>query len=167
MSDRRFLSVSEAAEIVLGRVRPSSGAELVPLSKANGRVLATDMFARIANPPVDGYGIGKDDIHRPAPYALRMIGKISAGDDPSTMKISGGTTIRLATGAAVPSSVAGIVMEEHGSSDGGTTTILRGASPSENIRRRGEDVASGGIIAQRGTTLDARHIAMLAAVGVE
>lgn len=118
MSDRRFLSVSEAAEIVLGRVRPSSGAELVPLSKANGRVLATDMFARIANPPfdhsaVDGYGIGKDDIHRPARYALRMIGKICAGDDPSTIQISGGTTIRLATGAAVPSSVAGIVMEEH------------------------------------------------------
>jgi molybdopterin biosynthesis enzyme len=58
------------------------------------------MFARIANPPfdrsaVDGYGIGKDDIHRPAPYALRMIGKISAGDAPSTMQISGGTTVRL------------------------------------------------------------------------
>src|SRR5712671_2378892 len=88
MSDRRLLSVSEAAEIVLGRVRGSSGAELVSLSKANGRVLATDMFARIANPPfdrsaVDGYGIGRDDIHRPAPYALRMIGKINAGDDPS------------------------------------------------------------------------------------
>jgi molybdopterin molybdotransferase len=170
MSDRKILSVSEAAEIVLGRVRRSSGAELVPLSKANGRVLATDMFAGIANPPfdrsaVDGYGIGRDDIHRPAPYALRMIGTINAGDDPSTMQISGGTTIRLATGAAVPSSVAGIVMEEHCSSDGGTTTILRGASSSENIRRRGEDVPSGGIIAQRGTTLDARHIAMLAAVG--
>jgi molybdopterin biosynthesis enzyme len=47
MSDRRLLSVSEAAEIVLGRVRRSSGSELVPLSKANGRVLAIDMFARM------------------------------------------------------------------------------------------------------------------------
>jgi molybdopterin molybdotransferase len=157
--------------MVLRHARRSSGTEIVQLSKANGRVLAINMFSRIAHPPfdrsaVDGYGIGKDDIDRPAPHTLRLIGKVRAGDDPSTMQIGGGTTIRLATGAAVPSSVAGIVMEEHSSSDGGTTTtILRGVSPSENIRRRGEDVASGGIIAQRGTTLDARHIAMLAAVG--
>jgi molybdopterin molybdotransferase len=115
------------------------------------------MFARIGHPPfdrsaVDGYGIGKDDIHRPAPFALRMIGKICAGDNPSTMQINGGTTIRLATGAAVPSNIAGIVMEEHCSSDGGTTTILRGASLSENIRRRSEDVppaASSRSVVQR------------------
>jgi molybdopterin molybdotransferase len=56
-------------------------------------------------------------------------------------------------------------MEEHCSLDDGTTTILQGASPSENIRRRGEDVPRDGIIVQRSTTLDARHIAMLAAVG--
>src|SRR5882757_638046 len=170
MSDRRLLSVSEATEIMLGRVQRSPVTELVPLSKASGRVLATNMFAKTANPPfdrsaVDGYGIGKDDIHRPAPYALRMIGKISAGDDPSTMQISAGTTIRLATGAAVPSSIAGIVMEEHCSSDDRTTMILQTASPSENIRRSGEDVSSDAIIAQLGTRLDARHIAMLAAVG--
>jgi molybdopterin molybdotransferase len=170
MSDRRLLSVSEATEIMLGRVRRSPATEFVPLSKASGRVLATDMFAKTAHPPfdrsaVDGYGIGEDDIARPAPFTLRMIGKIRAGDDPSTMQISAGTTIRLATGAAVPSSIAGIVMEEHCSSDDGTTTILQGASPSENIRRRGEDVSSDAIIAQSGTTLDARHIAILAAVG--
>src|SRR5258708_17277710 len=170
MLDRRLLSVSEATEIMLGRIRRSPATEFVPLSKASGRVLATDMFAKTAHPPfdrsaVDGYGIGEDDIARPAPFALRMIGKIRAGDDPSTMQISAGTTIRLATGAAVPSSIAGIVMEEHCSLDDVTTTILQGASPSENIRRRGEDVSSDAIIAQRGTTLDARHIAMLAAVG--
>jgi len=170
MSDRRLLSVSEATEIMLGRVRRSPATEFVPLSKASGRVLATDMFAKTAHPPfdrsaVDGYGIGEDDIARPAPFALRMIGKIRAGDDPSAMQIGVGTTIRLATGAAVPSSIAGIVMEEHCSLDDVTTTILQGASPSENIRRRGEDVSSDAIIAQRGTMLDARHIAMLAAVG--
>jgi molybdopterin molybdotransferase len=170
MSDRRLLSVSEATEMVLGRARRSLGTEIVPLSKANGRVLANDVFARIAHPPfdrsaVDGYGIGKDDIHRQAPFALCIIGKICAGDDPSTMQINDGATIRLATGAPVPSSVAGIVMEEHCSSHDCTITFLRGASPSENIRLHGEDVSSGGIIARRGTTLDARHIAMLAAVG--
>jgi molybdopterin biosynthesis enzyme len=105
----------------------------------------------------------KDDIHRPVMLALRMIGKIRAGDAPSTTQFNPGTTIRLATGTAAPQALP-YRHGKHCSSADGTTTILREISPSENIRRHDEDVPSDGYIAQRGTMLDARHIATPAAV---
>jgi molybdopterin molybdotransferase len=57
-------------------------------------------------------------------------------------------------------------MEEHCEIRGGEVIVSRGVDMGANIRRRGEDVPQGCILVAKGTLIDARHIAILAAAGV-
>jgi molybdopterin molybdotransferase len=167
---RRLISVTEAYTDVLTRAVEVSDVEHVALSEAAGRVTSDAIDSCIALPPfdrsaVDGYGLTFDDVNRQPMRALQVVGRVRAGPPQSSMQIGAGAAIWLATGAAVPIGVEGIVMEERCvlSDDG-----FLSACPTEqgtNIRLKGEDVPLGAILVSKGTVLDARHIAILAAVG--
>jgi molybdopterin molybdotransferase len=99
---------------------------------------------------------------------LVLAARLPAGRDAIGLQIKAGETIWLATGAAIPTGVAGVLMEEHveSSSTNHVRVTGRRIEAGANIRRRGEDVAIGTVIVKQGTVFDARHTAILAAVGI-
>jgi molybdopterin molybdotransferase len=70
------------------------------------------------------------------------------------------------TGAPVPRGCDSVVKQEHVLASGDRVTITDAVRAGANVRRRGEDVAKGERVVQRGTLLDVRHISLLAACGI-
>lgn len=127
--------------------------EPVPVRRARGRVTAEDIRTTTPLPPfdhsaTDGYGITDRDLGREG------------------RPLAPGGAARLLTGASIPPGVAVVLFEErcrrHGNSVIPGGRMMAGA----NIRRQGEDVGRGEVIVARGTFLNARHAALLAAAGV-
>src|SRR5580698_889466 len=76
-----LISVAEALEHVLAHAVPL-GEQEVPLTEANGRVLATDLQSRRTQPPadvspMDGYAVRASDVAS-APAKLQVIGEVPA-----------------------------------------------------------------------------------------
>lgn len=164
-----LLAPAEALTRLLRGLSPVAGTDAMRPDCAAGRVLAASPLAAAALPPfdqsaMDGYGLAAADLRPGAtPRLLRVV---RAGDAPGPA-IRPGEAVRLLTGAPVPEGVAAVTMEEHADLRGGRVHPRRPVRAGENLRRRGEDVAPGERLAEPGTRLDARHVALLAAAGVE
>ncbi|WP_067818890.1 molybdotransferase-like divisome protein Glp [Actinomadura kijaniata] len=142
------------------------------LLEAQGAVLAEPVAAPVPLPPfdnsaMDGYAVVAADVagaSESSPVELPVIGDIAAGDS-GVSAIRPGLTARIMTGAPVPAGADAVIPVEW--TDGGTATvrIIRPAPPGNYIRRAGEDVLSGQVVAEPGTRLNAPRLGMLAAVG--
>jgi len=165
------LSVGEASARILAGIHPLS-VERVPLLDAVGRVLASPVSAPLTipawdNSAMDGYAVRADDIASASvesPVSLRVLETIAAGAFPSH-NVEPGTAIRIMTGAPMPDGADSVVRVED--TDGGTTSVeIRSTRDTHrNVRRRGEDIASGTTILECGTPLGAAQIGVLASVG--
>ncbi|MFC9977009.1 gephyrin-like molybdotransferase Glp [Spirillospora sp. NPDC127200] len=142
------------------------------LLEAEGAVLAEPVAAPVPLPPfdnsaMDGYAVVAADVagaSEGSPVELPVIGDIAAGDS-GVSAIRPGLTARIMTGAPVPAGADAVIPVEW--TDGGTAAvrIVRPAPPGNYIRRAGEDVLAGQVVAEPGTRLGAAQIGMLAAVG--
>ena len=164
-------SVEEHLQAVLADVEPLSPLD-VTLVDARGCVLAEDVAAPWPLPPfdnaaTDGYAVKAADLLAASdgkPVVLRVIDDVPAGYRAST-ELREHTAIRIMTGAPLPEGAEAVVPLEW--TDGGmpevriTRSVARGA----NVRRRGDDVGLGDVVATQGTVLGPRDIALLAAVG--
>jgi molybdopterin molybdotransferase len=164
-----LLPLAEARARLLRGVVPVAGTELLRLGAATGRLLADAPLAAIALPPfdqsaMDGYGLTAADLATgTVPLLVR---RVAAGDAPGPA-LQPGQAVRLLTGAPAPEGVAAVVMQEHVTLTEGRVLAHRPVRPGDNLRYRGEDVAEGECLAEPGTRLDARHVALLAAAGLE
>ena len=164
-------SVDDAFAAIVAGVAAVEGTETVALEAAAGRIAAADIATALALPPfdpsaVDGFGIHAADTGEAPAGRLRVAGRIAAGSEPAGAGPGPGEALRVFTGAPVPPSVAGVVMEEHCRIAGDGVDVPLAVAAGANIRRRGEDVAAGATIVEGGTLLDARHVGLLAAAGV-
>lgn len=165
-----LLTVDDALAIARATVRRVPEVETLRLSRSIGRVAAEDVGAAISLPPfdqsaVDGYGLRRDDLATATAEPFRQVGTTFAGALQSVRPVRG-ETVRLLTGAPVPAEIDAVVMEEKVHIAGSQIAFGRPVESGQNIRRRGEDVGAGSTIVERGTVVDARHIAILAATGV-
>jgi molybdopterin molybdotransferase len=165
-----LLTVDDALAVALAAVRRVPQVETIALSHALGRVAAEDVGSAISLPPfdqsaVDGYGLRHDDLATAAVHPFRQVGTTFAGAL-RTVHPAPGETVRLLTGAPIPAEIDAVVMEEKIRIVGSKVAFDRPAESGLNIRKRGEDVGAGSTIVERGTIIDARHIAILAATGV-
>lgn len=133
-----------------------------------GRILAAPVTALVFLPPfdgaaMDGFALTSGDVSGGTP--LRVVARIAAGDPPCRA-LRAGEAARVLTGAPVPVGTAAVVMEEHARLQGDHVVVLRPVEPGQNIRRRGEDVRPGLPVLPAGMRLGARHVALLAALGV-
>ncbi len=160
-----MLSPSEALEIILERA-PALSTERVAVGPGLvGRVLAQPARAVVSLPPfatssMDGYAVRAAELgDGPVPIAAR----IAAGDPP--IPLAPGTAAGIATGAPVPDGADSIVpIEVTEERDGGLVAAppVVGAC----IRRAGEDVSAGDVIAEAGAVLSPAALAALASAGV-
>lgn len=161
-----LLSVQDALHRILADVirMPS---ENVELSKASGRVLATDVATLRTQPPfpasaMDGYAVNAADISI-VPCTLTQIGESAAGHG-FTGSISSGECVRIFTGAPVPDGADTIVIQENTSADGNQITVQQSEQAGRYVRPAGLDFSKGEVLLQEGEVLNATTVSLAAAM---
>lgn len=144
----------------------------VGVDDAAGRVLAADLLADRASPPLDvsamdGYAMrladARDALESGSPVLVAQT--ISAGSPPSP--VPAGQAIKIFTGAPVPTDVDCVVKREDVDESQVSSTpssILLSQLPSvgQNVRRKGENGCAGDVVLPAGTLLSGTRVAGLA-----
>jgi molybdopterin molybdotransferase len=159
-----LISIAEARQLVLDSVRPLS-VETVALRAALDRVLAEDLRAHSDVPPfacsaMDGYAIRAGASGR----RLRLTGESRAGA-PARATLAGGEAIRVSTGAAMPTGATAVIPQEQAEVDGETILTLADSPEHEHVRGAGEDMHSGAVVLDAGTTLGPIELGAAIAAG--
>ncbi|MFJ3391879.1 molybdopterin molybdotransferase MoeA [Leifsonia aquatica] len=174
-------TVDEHAETVARLLAPlvaEPTVESAPLADARGRVTASDVRSEVdlplfRNSQMDGFAVRAADVAR-APVALEVAGDIPAGHAVAVPHAAG-TAIRIMTGAPMPDGADAVVPVEDtelvlGRDDdlrGAVVEIRRPRRRGEYVRERGSDVRRGEVLVPAATRLAPRHLAALAAAGVQ
>ena len=170
-----MLELEEALAGILAAVPPPR-AESIPLSDADGRVLAERVQSPIDlpvfdNSAMDGYAVCASDVasaNPESPVRLRLAGKAPAGEV-FAGEVVAGICVRLFTGSPLPQGADAVVMQEDTrveSNAPGGVLFLRPAKPGENVRLRGEDLERGATLAEAGEVLTVGRISLMAASGL-
>ncbi len=160
----KLLSVEEARSRMLAAAA-SLEAEAVPLARALGRVLATDIVAARDQPPfaasaMDGWAVRAAD----GPGALRIIGESAAGRG-FAGALGPGEAVRIFTGAAVPAGADAVVIQEDARRDGDRVVIPAVGEP-RHVRPAGQDFRAGDRLLAAGARLDPWRLSLAAAAGL-
>ncbi|MET0381567.1 MAG: molybdopterin molybdenumtransferase MoeA, partial [Methyloceanibacter sp.] len=120
-----LLSVAEALARVTRDLAPLE-TERVALDKADGRVLAEDVAARLTQPPfdasaMDGYAVRAADVAT-VPVTLKLAGQSLAGAG-FRGRVGRGEAVRIFTGAPVPEGADLIVIQENAEAGPGCVTV--------------------------------------------
>lgn len=163
-----MLPVAEALRLIREALRPVP-AELVSLDQAWGRVLATDVEARLTHPPVavsamDGYAVRAADVAT-VPVTLSVVGTAAAGHGVARA-LRAGEAVRILTGAPVPEGADAIVIQENAERACERVTVRVAPEPGRFIRPAGLDFKAGDRPLQAGRVLSARDVALCAAMNV-
>ena len=162
------LEFAAARRLVIDTVRAAvstRNCEPVALANAARRVLAADVLADRAYPPVDrsirdGFAVRTADL----PGSVKVIGEVRAGAS-FEGDVKAGECVRIMTGAPIPRGADAVVMVEHTRFEGASMSTDRAPSPGEFINRAGCEAGAGEVVLRAGTVLRYPHIAMLATVG--
>jgi molybdopterin molybdotransferase len=164
-------SVDDAAAIISSRLSSVEGSQTVPLTCADGRILAKDLIAPLSLPPftnsaVDGYALRSNDLPGSAERAFAVAGSIQAG------RLAGeamkpGQAMRIFTGAPMPEGADTVFMQEDVRIDeNGKVVLPPGLRPGANVRQAGEDVPIGRTMLPAGRRMRPQDIALVAAFGL-
>lgn len=160
-----LLPVSDALERLLSRALPINGRESVPLAEADGRVLATDVSARLTQPPfdasaMDGYALRSADAQQPG-AKLAVIGTSSAGHAFEGV-IEEGQAVRIFTGAPVPDGADSVLLQEDALRVGDEIETTYPVRHNQHVRPRGQDFLDGETVLEAGTILDFSRLTVAA-----
>jgi molybdopterin molybdotransferase len=151
------------------RLVPVVGVESVAVGAALGRILAADVMAPRAHPPlpntaVDGYGFlyGRSEGHHRLPLAEQHM---AAGEVPD-FDVPEGTAVRILTGAALPRGVDTVILQEDVEVAESTISFQGPIKSGANTRAAGEDVDIGDVVSTAGRRLTPADLALMTAVGV-
>ena len=163
-----MLSYEQALEQLLAAARPVAEIRHVPITAAAGRVLAQAQVSTVNVPPLDnsamdGYAVRLADVAQ-AGVTLPVSQRIPAGTVGSALQA--GTAARIFTGAPVPPGCDAVIMQERCEAVGDSVVINHVPRDGENIRRSGEDIATGAEILPAGIRLRAQEIALAASAGL-
>ncbi|HEU4585673.1 MAG TPA: gephyrin-like molybdotransferase Glp [Gemmatimonadaceae bacterium] len=161
----------EASARILAGIEPL-GIERVALPDALGRVLASPVASPVTipawdNSAMDGYAVRAEDVAGASesnPVVLDVLETVAAGAFP-TRALSAGTATRIMTGAPVPEGADSVVRVEDTDAGEARVAITNARDAHRNLRRRGEDIASGATVLDAGTPIGPAQIGVLASVG--
>lgn len=161
------LTVMAARARLLNSVAPVSGVERQPLAQALGRVLAAPVIAPFALPrenhsALDGYALSSVDAQ--AGRRLRIAGRALAGA-PWSGTVPPGSCARIMTGAVLPAGADTVIAQENVQAEADWITLGSSLAAGANVRLAGEDLPAGAEALAAGCLIEARHIALLAALG--
>jgi molybdopterin molybdotransferase len=153
----------EARRAAYEAARPLAPVDL-PLADAEGGTLAAPMRAGTPLPgfdcaAMDGYAVPTAD----GPW--QIVGRALAGPATHRRPLADGTTLEIATGAAVPPGTVAVLPYEHADRDGDRVTGT--AYAGRHVRRSGEDVPLGTDLLPAGTPVSPAVVGLAAAVGLD
>ena len=141
----------------------------LPLGEALGLALARPVLAPHDVPPftnsaMDGYAVQGADVGS-APVTLRLIEDVPAGHV-AKASVTPGASIKIMTGAPMPDGADTVVKVEDTEPLPDAVRILAATRPGTAVRPAGGDLVAGEPVFDVGERLTARHIAVLASLGV-
>ncbi len=165
-----MISVSEASERILERIRPLAP-EAVATENAAGRVLAAPVVSSITSPArdnssMDGYAVRSEDLAGVDSPVLRVLETVAAGSSPSRA-IGAGESMRVMTGVPVPKGADSVIRHEDTDDGREVVTIRNRRDARKNIRKAGEDFRAGDLLFDAGEPLRAAHMGVLASAGIQ
>jgi molybdopterin molybdotransferase len=163
-----MISVRDGQNHILSAITAVVAPELLPVTRALGRVLAEDFQAPIDVPPadnsaVDGYAVASADIPPTRTRDLVVVADLAAGSVFDGALVAG-QALRIMTGAPMPAGADTVYPQEVVERSGERVrigTLAKGA----NVRLRGEDVEAGAIVVEAGTVLRPQEIGLVTSLG--
>ena len=163
----------EALGIIKSFTLPERKRSRVSIDEALGRVLAEEVIASEDIPPfarslVDGFAIRVKDVYgarETTPALLVAKGEVKIGQE-TTLRVSPGETVYVATGAMLPDGADGVVMQEQTRQTAHDVEVTKTVYKGENICFQGEDIRSGSTVLAPGRRLSPFDIGVLAALGI-
>ncbi len=162
-----LLPVDAALTRLLALAKPITESETLPLDGCAGRVLASDLAAKLTQPPfdssaMDGYAIRTADAHADA--RLKLIGESAAGH-PFEGAVGAGETVRIFTGAPVPEGADAVLLQEDAiRHEDGTIGMTFFPEPRRHIRPRGQDFREGETVVKAGSVMTPSRLMVAAAM---
>ena len=168
---RSLISLQEAKSIILDHL-PKPGERSVALGSSLGCVLAEKVVSTLDVPgfsraSMDGYAvISLDTIEarEDRPVSLCLAGSVPMGRMPD-LQISLGEAAEVSTGSMMPEGADAVVMIEYSQCRDGQVLIRRPVYRGENVQAAGSDISFGEAVLFPGTSIAAREIGVLAALG--
>ena len=164
----------EAVRIILEKIPEAAESETIGLSEALGKVVAEDILSpedlpAYARSTVDGFAVHAADTYgcsEALPAMVTYAGKVLMGEDEKRV-LPKGSCMQVPTGGQVPDGADAVVMVEHSEDLGDQFRyMLKPVAPGENVNAKGDDIALGGVAVPKGTLIEPRHTAVLAALGI-
>lgn len=164
----------EAVRIILEKIPEAADVETVGLPDALGKVVAEDILSpedlpAYARSTVDGFAVRASDTYgcsEALPAMVTYAGKVLMGEDEKRV-LPKASCMQVPTGGQVPEGADAVVMVEHSEDLGDEFRyMLKPVAPGENVNAKGDDIAVGGVAVPKGTLIEPRHTAVLAALGI-
>lgn len=172
-------TVQAALEALLNQLAPLTQVETIPVSQANGRIVAKALQSPVDLPnftrsTMDGYAVLASDTFGASdtlPAYLHYAGAVAMGEQP-TMKLTSGQAVEIHTGAMLPGGADAVVMIEHtqaiqnGNGKPDEIEILKPVAPGENVLQIGEDITAGAQVLPAGRRIRPQDMGGLLAIGI-
>ncbi|BCB80064.1 molybdopterin molybdotransferase MoeA [Phytohabitans flavus] len=164
---------------VLRRLRPLPPLDL-DLTQAYGNVLAQDVVAAHAYPAfdqaaIDGYAARWEDVAgasasldgalRASGVRLNVVGDLGAASW-RPVRLTAGTCFSVAAGAPLPAAADVVVPVEWTDQGMAAVEIFRAPKRGYGLRRAGEELPAGTLLAHAGTEVNPALVAVFAATGI-
>lgn len=148
--------------------------EVVPLRDASGRRLAQDVRVAIDVPSfeqsaMDGYAVVARDTQTARegePVRLSLIDAEARAGAGISGGIMSGQAARIFTGAVIPDGATAVVRQEHVSRDGASVLLSNCVAEGADVRRAGELLAAGDLLARAGEPLTPELAGLMASQGM-
>lgn len=171
---REGFAVEAASEMLLSLTKPVRDVETVLLHDVLGRVAAETTPARHDQPPfdrspLDGFAFSHLDAAEAGPdnpARLRIVADIFAGDA-GVDRLERGQAVRILTGAPIPPGATCVVRQEDVTVENGTVAVPVRLGEYDNYCFRGEYLAKGAVLVDRGSRVDRGRLALLAGDGMD
>lgn len=149
--------------------------ETIPLVEALGRVLATDVIARVDVPSFDrsnydGFAVRASDTfgaREEDPRHLQLAEEVIATAVVPSVEIVPGMAAAIATGGMLPRGADAIVMVEHVDINEKRLVIRKAVTSGFGVSYAGTDISAGETVLRRGELMTSRETGVLAAIGVD
>ena len=162
----------DAACALLFDCPAAPGVETVALIDAPGRVVSSDVLAKIPVPPFDrspydGYAFrGEDTLgaSRASPAVLKITEDIPAGTQ-SRFEVKPGSAAKILTGAPIPKGADSTIKYEYTEFTDSEVRFFKPIEPGTDIVLAGSDVMPGAVLASKGAVIVSPIVSSLANQG--
>ncbi|MEW6169143.1 MAG: gephyrin-like molybdotransferase Glp [Pseudomonadota bacterium] len=168
MVPKRMISVDEALSRIAAAVTPLP-VETVAVSVALGRVLAQPVQTAHPLPlfdqsAVDGYALRHADLAQ-LPARLPLGATVAASAQAERPIVAPGTAARILTGGLLPQGADTVVRQELTRREDGHVVVLESVAAGADVRRMGEEMAAGALVAEAGSRVTPGLAGALALAG--